>query len=489
MKVARWAGAAALAATLGISAPQAGGVPWSADEIAALRVQLAAALNDPELRGARVGFVAVDTVRNTTLYEHDADGEMRAASNFKLLVGSAALGVLGPAFHFVTSLQADAAPVDRRVAGNLYLRGGGDAHLSVADLHDAAEQVRLAGIASVSGALITDASHDDDVRHPPGWAWDDLSEEYGPVVTALELQDGVAHVYVSPGDATGDPVRLRTDPADDAFAIENGAVTGALRSDDTTDVERPWNEPNTIRVVGSYPLGAAESDDLEPSLPDPQSYAGHVLLQALQGAGITVRGGVRTGVAPRSAVTIWRHASHALPQLLAEFWLPSDNLMGELFLKELGVAKSGEPGSYANGIAAERAYLSSIGVDSATISIADGSGSSAYDLVTPRDVVAILQNDWNGNRRTTVLDALPEAGIRGTLAHSFTGTALAERVFAKTGSETHVRALSGFLQTATHGPATFSLMINDWLGDRSPNAAAALERIERRLLLPLTAPP
>ena len=477
--------AAALAATLGIAAPHNGGVPWSAAEIAALRVQLDAALRNPDLRGAHVGFVAVDTVRGTVLYEHNADDEMRGASTFKLLVGSAALQRLGPNFHFDTRLQADAAPVDGRITGNLYLRGGGDAHLSPGDLQDAAAELRREGVVAVSGALVTDASHDDAVRHPQGWSWDDLAQEYGPVVSALEVQDGVAHVYVSPGAAAGDPVTLRTDPPYDAFTIENAAITGPANSDDTTDVERPWNAPSTIRVVGSYPMHAAESDDLEPSLPDPEAYAAHVILHALNDNGITVTGGTRSGVTPASAVTLWHHESPAMPQLLADFWLPSDNLMGELFLKELGVASSGEPGTYAGGIAAERAYLSSIGVDNATVSISDGSGSSAYDLVTPRDLVTILQSDWNGASRDTVIAALPQSGVRGTLAHSFAGTPLSELIFAKTGSETHIRALAGFLQTANHGPVTFALVINDWMGDRPPDTRSKLERAERLFMWPL----
>ncbi len=128
--------AAALIATLGVSAPRPDGAPWSAHDVATLRQRLDAALTDSALRGAHVGFIAIDTVHSTTLYEHDANDEMRAAPNFKLLVGSAALRDLGPNFHFVTTIEADAAPVDGRIDGNLYLRGGGDAHLSVADLHE-----------------------------------------------------------------------------------------------------------------------------------------------------------------------------------------------------------------------------------------------------------------------------------------------------------------------------------------------------------------
>ena len=420
------------------------------------------------------------------MYARNAGDEFAAASNFKLLVGSVALANLGVSFRFVTTVSSDAAAKDGVIVGNLYLRGAGDAQLRASDLHAAALALFSSGVRRIDGALITDASHDDAQRYAPGWSWDDLPYEYAAVVSALELEEGVVHVYVSPGSAPGEKAALRIEPRSDAFAIENDTTTGAAGSADTTDIERTWSLPSTIRIVGSYPAGAAESDDLEPSVPDPEGYAGDVLLQALTDAGITVAGGRRSASTPSSAVTLWSHQSPAMPELLADFWLPSNNLMGELFLKELGVARAGEPGSVANGAKVELAYLQSIGADPATVSIADGSGLSVYDRITPRDLVTILQSDWNGTQRDTIVDALPLSGVRGTLQEAFKGTPLEGAVFAKTGTARHVRALSGFLQTQLHGPVTFSLLVDDWLGDDRPNATVEIWRIEAALLSTFT---
>ena len=260
----------ALATLAAVPRPQAGGAAWSEAEVARLRAQLDAALDAPAARGAHIGFLAVDTVRGTVLYARNADDEFAPASNFKLLVGSAALANLGSSFRFVTTVSSDAAPKDGVVAGNLYLRGGGDAQLRASDLHAAALALFSSGVRRIDGALITDASHDDAQRYAPGWSWDDLPYEYAAVVSALELEEGVVHVYVSPGSAPGEKAALRIEPRSDAFAIENDTTTGAAGSADTTDVERTWNLPSTIRIVGSYPAGAAESDDLEPSVPDPE---------------------------------------------------------------------------------------------------------------------------------------------------------------------------------------------------------------------------
>jgi D-alanyl-D-alanine carboxypeptidase/D-alanyl-D-alanine-endopeptidase (penicillin-binding protein 4) len=148
-----------------------------------------------------------------------------------------------------------------------------------------------------------------------------------------------------------------------------------------------------------------------------------------------------------------------------------------LFLKELGVVQAGEPGTDDHGIVLEQNFLRSIGVDPDTVTIADGSGLSQYDRITPADLVAILQYDWNSPNRDVVLDALPVSGVRGTLTHSYIGTPAERAVFAKTGSISHVRTISGFVRTRTHGAVTFSLLINQWMGEQQPKGAADLAKV------------
>jgi D-alanyl-D-alanine carboxypeptidase/D-alanyl-D-alanine-endopeptidase (penicillin-binding protein 4) len=458
--------------------PVPGGAPWTRSEIARLDASLERILGARALRGAHVGLIATDTTRATVLYSHDADDEFMPASNFKLLVGSTALARLGTAFTYKTTVRYAGDPLNgTTLGGSVYLRGGGDALLSAKDLDAAAGAIAALGVKTIAGSIVTDASHFDNQRLGFGWSWDDLPYYYAPVVTALELDDGVAHMHMSPGATVGSPVTLRVDPITSAYTIDNQLTTAPATGKDTSDIVRAWDAPKTIRLTGTYPLGAKESGDLVPAVPDPESYAGDVFLRALIARGITVQGGVRSGITPASASVLWTHESEPMPQLLADFFYPSDNLMGELFLKELGVAQSGEPGTDANGEILERAWLKSIGVDPTTVTIADGSGLSQYDRITPHDLHDILQADWNGANRNVILDALPVAGVRGSLRNSYKGTPAEYNVFAKTGSISHVRTISGFVKTKTHGPITFSFMINDWMGEDEPNGSAALAKV------------
>ncbi len=472
--------AADMSSVATVRKPAPGGSVWSGAQLAALRRSIDAILGAPTLGGANVGLLAVDTVRGTLLYSQAADRAFMPASNFKLLVGSAALRRLTPSFAYVTTVDG-AAPQNGVIAGDLYLRGGGDALLGADDLRAAAAALAKRGIVRVDGSLVTDASYFDAQRYGFGWSWDDLPYYYAPVVTALELEDGIAHAFMSPGSAVGAPVALRVEPQSTTFTIDNRLTTGPKGSKDTSDIARPWNAPQTIELTGSYPAGAKESGDLTPSVPDPESYAGDVFSQALAAQSIIVAGGVHDGKMPTDTPVLWSHKSEAMPQLLADFWYPSDNLMGELLLKELGVAQSGEPGTDANGQIVETQFLRSIGIDPKTVTIGDGSGLSQYDRITPRAFVAILQADWNGPYRDIVLNALPVAGVRGTLKSSYRGTPAERNVFAKTGSISHVRTISGFVQTRTHGPLTFSFLINDWMDEDAPGGAAALARLRAAL--------
>ncbi len=473
--------AADMSSVAGLRKPAPGGIPWSPKDIAQLRASIAKLLNAPTLRGAQTGFILQDTVRGTSLYTQNADQDFMPASNFKLLVGSAALQRLGTSFVYTTTVTADAAPQGGVIHGNVYLHGGGDALLSAKDLDDAAAALAASGIKHIDGSVVTDATRFDSQRYGYGWSWDDLPYYYAPVVTALELEDGVTHAFMSPGPAVGAPVALRVSPDSSTFTLDNRMTTAPATAKDTSDLSREWDKPTTIELTGTYPLGAKESGDLRPSVPDPESYAGDVFSRALTAHGITVANALKSGKMPANATQLWSHNSEPMPQLLADFWYPSDNLMGELFLKELGVVQAGEPGTDANGRILEQAYLKSIGIDPFTVTIADGSGLSQYDRITPRDLLTILQADWNGPNRDVVLDALPVSGVRGTLKSAYLKTPAERMVFAKTGSISHVRTISGYVITKTHGPVTFSFMVNQWMDEDQPGGAGRLAQVRADL--------
>lgn len=452
---------------------------------ASLHDAVDAALRAPTLARAHVGLLVVDAASGATLYARQAGDDFVPASTLKLIVGSAALARLGPAFTFATTVAAGASIGSGTLSGNLYLRGGGDVQLSDGDLEQAATAVAAAGVTHVSGAVVADATRYDAPRYPPGWQIDDIPYEYAAIPSALGLNLNVAHVRVLPGDAPGAPTTLQADPQSDALTLENAAVTGPPGSPDTTDLARPWDRPNTVVITGRYPLGAPPSDDLTPALPDPSRFAADRFLRALTTHGVTVDGGLAAGTTPPGAPVLWTHQSKPLRALLRDFWPPSTNLLGEQLLEELGVAAPSAAGdTRARGLAAERTWLRSIGVDPSTLTLADGSGLSSYDRVTPHALAGVLLADWRGPERATVLAALPVAGTSGTLSDLFGQAPLRGAIVAKTGSMNHARLLAGYARTHRDRTRVFVLMIDEWT-DPSPAAERALDAARAQILTAL----
>jgi D-alanyl-D-alanine carboxypeptidase/D-alanyl-D-alanine-endopeptidase (penicillin-binding protein 4) len=348
--------------------------------------------------------------------------------------------------------------------GELVLRGGGDPFLNAADLEAAAAAVAQAGITRVARGVAIDDSRFERPGYLPGWTWDDFAYAYAPVVSALSFEENAVHLTIAPGASAGDRALVTAAPLGAVFVPLEGcpptvavhviplATTGAANAPNTIDLER---EPSgCIRVTGTIPLGA-KPDTAEAAVVSPAVYAHDAFRAALARHGVALTElspiaapwphDFRTVLAPgANAAVLWAHDSEPLRDLLADMWIPSDNLVAELLLRELGFAHSGAPGTTGNGIALEKTWLRGIGADPSRIDLSDGSGLSVYDRITPRDLVTVLRHDWDGPHRALVLDALPIAGVSGTLAKSFAGTAAERRVFAKTGSLSHVSALAGY---------------------------------------------
>jgi D-alanyl-D-alanine carboxypeptidase/D-alanyl-D-alanine-endopeptidase (penicillin-binding protein 4) len=478
--------------------PVAGTSAWASDDVAKLGADLDAMIAaSPALRGAHFGIYAVDTATGDVLYDRDADREIQPASTLKLVVGSAALDDLRPAFAFRTTLAFASEPgVDG--SRSLVMTMAGDPTFSYADVKQALQALPAGPI----DAAYVDDSAFDDRPYPAGWTWDDFAQDYAPSVSAATLDENVVSLDVAPGAKVGERARVRfddgrpfkialdrsCDPAANDLIVVARATTGAAGSDDTIDVAR--TPDGCPKIIGSIPLGAAP-ESIGAAVPNPLVAVHLAILRALAPAVVTRAtpalgtGAIETYVRPPERLLVkapfWTHDSRPLSELLGpRFWVPSDNLFGELLLKELGLATRGKPGTTDKGIATEKAWLRSIGVDTATVTLADGCGMSQYDRITPHDLVTILQHDWNGPDHQLVLDSLPVGGARGTI-EGIAGTPAAGRVFAKTGSMMHVRGLAGYLATVQHGAVTFAFNVDDWNGDY-PSLAALRAQVLSRIV-------
>jgi serine-type D-Ala-D-Ala carboxypeptidase/endopeptidase (penicillin-binding protein 4) len=138
----------------------------------------------------------------------------------------------------------------------------------------------------------------------------------------------------------------------------------------------------------------------------------------------------------------------------------SENLHAELALRLAGKLR-GEGGSFEGGIAAVKQFLLQAGLKEDEFTFLDGSGLSRRDLVTPAATVQLLLYAARQPWGPVFEESLPVSGVDGSLSDRFQKTPAAGLIHAKTGSLSHVNALSGYGQTQSGERFVFSIFCNN----------------------------
>ncbi|HLA88987.1 MAG TPA: D-alanyl-D-alanine carboxypeptidase/D-alanyl-D-alanine-endopeptidase [Gemmatimonadaceae bacterium] len=463
---------------------------------AAFRASADALVGDPMFRNANWGVLILDPATGDTLYSRNAAKLFMPASNQKILTGATALAQLGGDFRFATHFVSSAPVVDGVLRGDLVVVGQGDPTMSDAMMGDAMRPLRAAadslwalGIRAIAGALVKGGNLFPDTTLGFGWEWDDFETPSGAAVDELFFNNGVARVTVFGGDRPGDPVRVRTRPARSVPVVAADLATGALAAGDTAprNVLR-W----TTDVRGARPVvhltgfvRPRDSVSANVALRDPASAWLDAFAEALADRGIALHGNVIRSPhatlteAPR-LLTLW---SPPLREILPPFLKPSQNQIGELLLHTLGLLRAGV-GRADSGRAVIERQLAAWGADTAGFAVRDGSGLSRHDYVSPETIVRVLDAMRTHQDFRVFYDALPIAGVDGTIATRMRGTPAERNVHAKTGTVDKARSLSGFVTTADGRLLIFSFLCNNFT---VPNRE--VERVQDAILARLAGAP
>jgi len=415
-------------------------------------------LNAPALRGGVTGAIVCRVRDGKTLYAHDADLRLLPASNRKLFTSAAALELLGSGFRVHTDLLAAQRPdVSGTLTGDVYLRGGGDGLLSLADLDTMANALVQAGVKRIEGNVVGDGTRFADGPYGFGWEWDDFSDEEFPQISALEVNEGVLEVQVTPGSAPGKLVSATVDPPTDYVPLTVTAQTAAKEAADTCTVSRPWDK-NEFVVAGTLPLGQMLTQKVP--VQNPPLLAATLLKAALERQGITVTGKAALGQTAPKAVVLASRPSLPLSEYIVRMNKPSDNLLAESLVRLLDSA-----GTYDAGHRRETPFFRSLGIDTTAIALVDGCGVGRRNFVTARAVAQLLLGMHREKNWPLYYASLPIAGVDGTLKSRMIGTPAQNNVHAKTGTLSQARALSGYVTGRSGQLYVFSLLMNNFPGN------------------------
>jgi len=442
------------------------------------------------------GFFAVKIVSletNQIIYEQNANKFVRPASNMKLYTVATAFDRLTPDYHFVTSVYAKERLEDGKIKGDLIVYGRGDPSIAARfnngdyfkGINDLADRIVAAGVKRVKGALVGDESYFNGAPVGSGWEWEDLTWSYGAELSALTINDNAIDLTVKPGMSVGFPVVITSGPPATSFmTIANHATTSARGSRSDLHIYRGLGA-NTLEISGSLPLGDTGFIG-GVAVPDPALAFVSMLRDALVKRGVKIDGRVRT-VNARSGGSIVPN-SPAGPMLIeiaglqsppfsiiaAHTLKPSQNQYTELILRTLGKTQPANPVDESrarddedSGLGVVTSFLRGAGVGESEIALNDGSGLSRNDLISANTTVQLLTFMTKHRYFPQFRDALPIAGVDGTLRTRMRGTPAEGNVRAKTGSLSSVASLSGYVTTAAGEHLVFSMMLNNY-----PDAAA-----------------
>jgi D-alanyl-D-alanine carboxypeptidase/D-alanyl-D-alanine-endopeptidase (penicillin-binding protein 4) len=456
-----------------------------------LRARIREILARPEFAASRLALKIASLDTGRVVFEQDAQKWMQPASNLKLYTVAAALDRLTPDYRFITSVYAPARPdASGTVRGDLVVYGRGDPTYATRfnpegdsdyfrAIDELAANIASAGVRRVEGDLVGDESYFTGPALSPGWEWDDLQWWYGAEVSALTVNDNSVDLSVKPGASVGSPCRITVGPPTPLVTIIDRTTTTERGTTRELSVNRLLGQ-NVIEVRGRLSV-----DDrgytASLAVSRPALLFASMLRASLERRGVVFTGQTRTvdaqaradGQQPlqvSSLVEIATRKSPPLSVIAAQTLKPSQNLYAELILRTLGKATAADPKltSEDAGKEAVRNFLKQAGIDSSSLVMLDGSGLSRADLVTADTTLQLLTYMNRHRFGSTFREALPVAGLDGTLRNRMKGTPAQNNVRAKTGTLGTATSLSGYVLSAAGERLVFSLMINNPPRDADP---------------------
>lgn len=355
------------------------------------------------------GICVWDLTDDTFFWGYNPHKVLRPASTQKVLTAISALSVIGAQHEIRTrSYYTGTIADDGTLSGDLYVVGDFDPMYSHADLKELARAVRDLGIKRIGGKIYGDASMKHADLYGNGWCWDDVPSKYEPYLCALM-------------------------------------------------VERGREYPN----FGTYSKSAGFH---------PAAHFAYALGHELKNLGIT---GTSAAVVPYGQKDYpgggrnFHTKTVTIEQVMQRMLKNSDNLHAEAVFFQLANVATAKRCSWKDGAKQVENILRRAGASLDGIEVADGSGVSLYNYVTPEAQVAMLRYAYkNPSIYQPFYGALPIAGVDGTLDERMqTGNAY-RNVRAKTGTLEGVIALCGYATASNGHQLAFSILINGTLSSK-----------------------
>ena len=161
---------------------------------------------------------------------------------------------------------------------------------------------------------------------------------------------------------------------------------------------------------------------------------------------------------PKDAVLLCQR-SHSLEDVLVPMMKDSNNLYAESMFYQIGAATGARPAKSSHARNAIKRTLHKAGITGSHYKIADGSGLSLYNYVTPELITKLLVYAYRHPSIYRYLYvSLPVAGEDGTLKKRMKDTPAQISVRAKTGTLTGISSLAGYAVATNNHVLAFAII-------------------------------
>ena len=449
-------------------------------QVPSLQQSIETIIIDPALSEATVG-ICVRTGDGRTLADIESDNMILPASNMKLISTGAAIHLLGPNYQYITRIGYDGVVEKGILKGNLYIIGGGDPTTGSKDsiatpmteLFDIWEKtVRDAGIRRIDGYIIGDGRYFDGMPEHPSWQWSDIGTYYGSGPTGLMFYENMQSFRASAGKNVGDPVNIVPSyPEAPWMEFRYNCTTGKAGTGDQLYMYASDLSP-VAEIRGTFGVDrAAKRVDCTNKFPE-YTLASY-FADRLRSKGIPNEGPADfrlcTDIDASSADNleiIGSTHSPSLKRIIHETNHESNNLYAETLAKILSKTITGSA-CYDSTYVAMETVLKELGMDTSYgIKMADGSGLSRKNYVSPDFFCRFLTAMMSSPYFKDYIHSLPSPGSNGTLSSNMAKSPaeIKARIKVKSGSMEGVRCYSGYIIPREGGKdetIVFSLMVNN----------------------------
>lgn len=423
------------------------------------------------VEGANIA-VAYQLPNSPKVYGQNFDTYYHPASTQKLLTGLSAILYLGHEWKMKTELKvSDSALTDKKLnidtngilRGDVLIRFTGDPTFDTKKFHTLVKVLETAGIKHIKGSVILDVSRFGGKSRGNGWSWDDLpicfTAPAAPIIinrncVFAQLQPHGEGSIATPVISKGSPISITSD----AVAVKPSNYGGDC------ELEADMYIDNKYHITGCVPIQEKNQPwPLSLSISDPETWGIDWTAIVLSSHNITYDNIKIARKAQKGFTTINSIESEPLGELVKYMLYKSNNLYADAIAKNLAAEYYDLPATYYRAAKAIKSILKKYAnVDLGNAYIVDGSGLSPHNLITPHQMLNLLDFINKNDDKVQFVKLIPVADESGTLKWrgSVREAPLAKNVTAKTGALQNVSNLAGLVTTKSGVRVPFVVFSN-----------------------------